>query len=81
MQGRQGDDMKLDTTRRAAIHVNGEPAETEARTLAELVAGRGFAGDQVATALNGEFVPRSARTATLLSAGDKVEIVAPRQGG
>ncbi|NJO34791.1 MAG: sulfur carrier protein ThiS [Rhodospirillales bacterium] len=63
------------------ILVNGERTRTPAGTLAELVAGRGFAEYQVATALNGDFVARSARAATLLREGDKVEIVAPRQGG
>jgi sulfur carrier protein len=66
---------------RVAIHLNGEPLETAARTLADLVAGQGFAEAAVATAVNGAFVPRGARAATLLAAGDKVEIVAPRQGG
>jgi sulfur carrier protein len=64
-----------------AILVNGENAGTGARTLAELVADRGFAEGQVATALNGAFVPRQARAATRLAEGDRVEIVAPRQGG
>ena len=64
-----------------SIVVNGKEAETEARTLAELVAGQGFAEGEVATALNGEFVPRQARAATQLAQGDRVEIVAPRQGG
>jgi sulfur carrier protein len=41
----------------------------------------GFEQDQVATALNGAFVPKQARDATPLAADDKVEIVAPRQGG
>jgi sulfur carrier protein len=63
------------------ILLNGAPAQTEAATLAELVAARGFAEGEVATALNGDFVPRNARAATLLAEGDKVEIVAPRQGG
>ncbi|HEX6002246.1 MAG TPA: sulfur carrier protein ThiS [Hyphomicrobiaceae bacterium] len=63
------------------ILLNGERLETAARTLAELVAGQGFAATSVATAVNGAFVPREARAATLLSGGDKVEIVAPRQGG
>jgi hypothetical protein len=40
------------TSRTTAIVVNGEDAETRARTLAELVADRGFAEGQVATALN-----------------------------
>ena len=73
--------MHLDSNTRTAITVNGERTETPARTLAELVAGCGFAETQVATALNGEFVARGARGATVLSAGDAVEIVAPRQGG
>jgi sulfur carrier protein len=73
--------MQLDSTGRTAILVNGELAETDARTLADLVAARGLAETQVATALNGDFVPRGARAATLLREGDKVEIVAPRQGG
>jgi len=75
--------MQLDTHDRTstAITVNGEPIETQARTLAELVAGCGFAETQVATALNGDFVAKGARAATLLREGDKVEIVAPRQGG
>jgi sulfur carrier protein len=64
-----------------AIVLNGEPVETEARTLAELVAGQGFAATAVATAVNGGFVPREARAATQLAGGDRVEIVAPRQGG
>ena len=69
------------TTRTAIIFVNGEDTETQAGTLAELVAERGFAEGQVATALNGDFVPRHARAATELAHGDRVEIVAPRQGG
>ena len=69
------------TTNSVAILVNGERTRTPACTLAALVADRGFAENQVATALNGEFVARSARAATLLRDGDKVEIVAPRQGG
>ena len=73
--------MQSDTTELMALHVNGEPAETDVRTLAELIAARGFGETEVATALNGEFVPRGARSATLLREGDRVEIVAPRQGG
>ena len=73
--------MHLHSANRTAIALNGEATETEARTLAELVAGCGYAETQVATALNGDFVARAARAATLLREGDKVEIVAPRQGG
>jgi sulfur carrier protein len=35
----------------------------------------------VATAVNEAFVPSSARGALELGAGDRVEIVAPQQGG
>ena len=36
---------------------------------------------KVATALNGEFVPARARNAVAVKDGDRIEIVAPRQGG
>ena len=35
----------------------------------------------VATALNGAFVPKRLRAETPLREGDRIEIVAPRQGG
>jgi sulfur carrier protein len=73
--------MQRQTQRSTSIVLNGERIETAARTLADLIAGQGFAQTAVATAVNGAFVPREARAATLLSSGDKVEIVAPRQGG
>jgi sulfur carrier protein len=73
--------MQLDTVKPIALVVNGEKTEATARTLAELIAARGFSEGEVATALNGEFVSRAARGATLLREGDRVEIVAPRQGG
>ena len=73
--------MQRSAKTRTTIVVNGEEVETEAHTLAELVASRGFAEGEVATALNGDFVPRQARAATQLARGDRVEIVAPRQGG
>ena len=73
--------MQLHSPRPTAIMLNGEPVETAARTLAELVAGQGFAATAVATAVNGAFVPRETRAATQLARGDRVEIVAPRQGG
>jgi sulfur carrier protein len=61
--------------------VNGEPQETDGRTLAELCASLGFGDAKIATALNGSFVPAARRTETPLKDHDKVEIVAPRQGG
>jgi len=73
--------MQLEATKRRRIRVNGVAAETMAASLAELVAELGHSEGAVATALNGEFVSRRARVATGLSAGDQIEIVAPRQGG
>lgn len=73
--------MRPDTTSATTLYVNGERTETDLRTLAELIAGWGFREHEVATAVNGSFVPRSARSAILLAEGDKIEIVAPRQGG
>jgi sulfur carrier protein len=63
------------------ILLNGEPHETSARTLAELCTALELEHAKVATALNGGFVPRGARNETKLANGDRVEIVAPRQGG
>jgi sulfur carrier protein len=73
--------MQLQAGRRIAVLVNGERTETGAASLSELVAQLGFGEGQVATALNGDFVPRQARAAVELAPDDKVEIVAPRQGG
>ena len=61
--------------------VNGEPREIAAGTLAEALAALDYGGAAVATALNGEFVPKRARETTRVSDGDRIEIVAPRQGG
>lgn len=67
------------------IQVNGEPLETEAETLAGLLAelerNDDLAVEAVATALNGEFAPAAQRGALRLKDGDAVEIVSPRQGG
>ena len=61
--------------------LNGVPRDVAARTLAEALAELGFSGRIVATARNGEFVPARKRAETLLSEGDRIEIVAPMQGG
>jgi sulfur carrier protein len=63
------------------IEVNGEPREIGARSLADAVAELGLAETVVATALNGDFVPRGERAGTPLTDGDRIEIVAPMQGG
>jgi sulfur carrier protein len=61
--------------------VNGEAREIEATTLAAALAALDFAEATVATALNGEFVPKRDRDSTRVKEGDRIEILAPRQGG
>jgi sulfur carrier protein len=63
------------------LFVNGEPREVAAANLAEALRALDYADAIVATALNGEFVPARKREAVALKDGDRVEIVAPRQGG
>ena len=63
------------------ITINGETQTVGATTLADLLTTLGLEGAKVATALNGHFVARTRRTLTTLTPGDRVEIVAPMQGG
>jgi len=63
------------------IVINGESRDTRATTLAELCAALGFGDSEVATAINGDFVPANARAGRALTQNDHVEIVSPRQGG
>lgn len=62
------------------IVLNGEAREVAATTLEALLAECGFSG-RVATALNEDFVPAALRASTTLIDGDRVEVVAPMQGG
>lgn len=63
------------------IFVNGAATQTEATTLADLLTRQGLADAKVATAVNEGFVPATARDSHALEPGDRVEIVAPKQGG
>lgn len=63
------------------IWLNGEEREIAAATLAAALDELGYAGLKIATALNGDFVHREARAGTALADGDRVEVVAPLQGG
>lgn len=61
--------------------VNGASLEVEAETLKGALAALDYEGATVATAVNGAFVPAGARADRRLQDGDRIEIVAPRQGG
>jgi sulfur carrier protein len=63
------------------IVLNGEAREVRAGTLATALEELGYAGATVATAVNGGFVPAGARAGQALAEGDRVEVLAPRQGG
>jgi sulfur carrier protein len=63
------------------IKVNGEDRATKARTLAELCDELDLSRAKIATARNGEFVPAARRAEILLTEGDTVELLSPRQGG
>jgi sulfur carrier protein len=63
------------------LTVNGEPHQVAAATLADALIALDYGEAIVATALNGEFVPKRKRAETPLKDGDRIEIVAPRQGG
>jgi sulfur carrier protein len=63
------------------IEVNGERREVRAGDLAAALEELGFADAVLATALNGAFVPAGERAAAVLAEGDRLEILAPMQGG
>ncbi|PSL14058.1 sulfur carrier protein ThiS [Shimia abyssi] len=63
------------------IIVNGGAIEATGPTLADLLEELGQDTAKVATAVNEDFVPVGVRATRVLNDGDRVEIVAPRQGG
>ena len=57
----------------APLHFNGQPvAWTAGLRLSDLMTAQNMAADSVATAVNGEFVQREQRAATVLRPGDQV---------
>lgn len=72
----------MNETASISIRVNGEAAEAPSgSSVAELVAARGLAPQQVAVELNKEIVPRAKHAETVLAAGDRIEIVTMVGGG
>ena len=64
------------------ISVNNEAKRVEAgKYLAELLSEWGFECQRVAVAVNEDFVPRSNYAQVSLNAGDRIDVVAPVQGG
>lgn len=63
------------------ILVNAESQEVSAQVLGDILNELGYDDAKIATALNEVFVAKSARAQTKVAAGDRLEIVTPRQGG
>ena len=62
------------------ISINGKLQKVLATNLAELLIEYEYSG-RVATAVNEAFVPIDQRPSTILKDGDRVEVLAPMQGG
>ena len=63
------------------ILVNGTWRDTGAADLAAVLQELGYADSVVATALNDEFVPIRSRAGVRITEGDRLEVLAPMQGG
>ncbi len=63
------------------ILVNSAWHEVRAGELAAALGELGYGERTVSTAVNGEFVAAGARAETPLNEGDRVEVLAPMQGG
>ena len=63
------------------IMLNGAPRDVSATRLGDALVELGYTGSAFATAVNETFVPAAARDGQLLKDGDRVEVVAPMQGG
>ncbi|ALE04022.1 sulfur carrier protein ThiS [Bartonella ancashensis] len=63
------------------IFVNGEILQTEITYLDSLLEELGYQGNWLATAVNSEVISLSERSKFALHEGDKIEILAPMQGG
>lgn len=63
------------------IYVNGVQTLVESNALEVVLVKLGYQGVTVATAINGDFVPLSQRKNSNIQEGDKLEILAPMQGG
>ncbi len=64
-----------------AVTVNGKDHTTTATTLHDWVLVQAVAPEAVATAVNGQFVPRSLRATTALRPGDHILTFQPIVGG
>ena len=62
------------------IDINGKAHDVHGPMLADALEELGYDG-KIATAVNEAFVAKTQRAAYVLKDGDRVEVVAPKQGG
>ena len=62
------------------IDINGKAHDVRGPMLADALEELGYDG-KIATAVNEAFVVKTQRAAYVLKDGDRVEVVAPKQGG
>ena len=63
------------------ILLNGAWRETQHAELTRALEELGYGASVVSTAVNGEFVAAAQRAQTKLAEGDRLEVLAPMQGG
>ncbi len=63
------------------VTVNGEKVEAVGKNLAEYLEKNNFDIKKIAVEINGDIVPKSKYSETLLQEGDKVEVVSFVGGG
>lgn len=63
------------------IYVNSVETQVESPELVKVLLQLGYQNVTIATAINGDFVPLSKRLLTKVKEGDKLEVLAPMQGG
>jgi len=62
------------------VDVNGEAKDVRGPMLSDVLDELGYDG-KIATAVNEAFVAKTQRAACALKDGDRIEVVAPKQGG
>lgn len=63
------------------ILVNGKAHDVRSHLLSDVLDELGYGDAKIATAVNGNVVPAKARPGTPLQSDDRLEILAPMQGG
>lgn len=63
------------------ITLNGVERDVSESGLDRVLRELGYHDSAIATAVNGQFIPKNQRLDIVLSEGDRIEVVAPMQGG